>query len=98
MRRILVAVLLVALIATAVLAVNAIGAAGSSTSHTLKPWAQNLANHPTPATPTDSRADGRSQRIVLRDVTAREKAVDADDNGRESVGDYVVFTDRLSTR
>jgi hypothetical protein len=94
MRKLLAPVLLVALAATAVIAVNAIGATGTSATAT-QTWARALATHASPASAAASQAAANAERIVLRDVTAREKFIDADDNGRESVGDYVVVLDRL---
>jgi hypothetical protein len=92
MRKLLAPVLVVALAATAVVAVSATGA--SSSAAPTDRWARALATHATPSAAAAAAAAG-AERIVLRDVTVREKFIDADDNGRESVGDMFVVLDRL---
>jgi hypothetical protein len=92
MRKLFALLALVALAATAVVGVGAIGASASSDATSLEPWGRNL--HSSAAQPATRKLAG-AERIVLRPRGGQEKFLDLDGNGRDSVGDELLFTENL---
>jgi hypothetical protein len=94
MRKVLPPVVLVTVVAIAVIAVNAIGASASPTAAQFEPWGRHLMTDAARAAASAPPAVA-GERIVLHTRPGQAKFVDADHNGKESNGDYVVFTERF---
>jgi hypothetical protein len=94
MRKVLPPVVLVTVVAIAVIALNAIGASASPTAAQFEPWGRHLITDAARAAASAPSAVA-GERIVLHTRPGQAKFVDADHNGKESNGDYVVFTERF---
>jgi len=92
MRKGIAFLMLLAAVAAALISISAVGASASSSRPTFKPWGRSAtADRGTAAVTT---VDG-AQKLVLNTKMGRFKLIDADRNGRESVGDYFLFTETL---
>jgi hypothetical protein len=81
-----------AAVAAALVSISAVGASASNSRPTFKPWGHSAATARGAAAVTTVAG---ARKLVLNTKTGQFKFVDADHNGRESVGDYFLFTETL---
>jgi hypothetical protein len=81
-----------AAVAAALVSISAVGASASSSRPTFKPWGHSATAARGAAAVTT--VDG-AHKLVLNTKSGRFKPIDADQNGRESVGDSFLFTESL---